>query len=61
MLLQEVRKAANSDQLQDLIDLLPHYKHSAFAIATPNADFNSAEGVGVSFGIVSCLLFCESV
>eukprot|EP00026_Physarum_polycephalum_P012477 Phypoly_transcript_12790.p1 GENE.Phypoly_transcript_12790~~Phypoly_transcript_12790.p1 ORF type:complete len:355 (+),score=43.64 Phypoly_transcript_12790:141-1067(+) len=27
--------------------LLPFFKYSAFAVATPNADFNSAEGVGI--------------
>ena len=49
VLLQEVRSSHHNKQLDDLKALLPYLRYSAFAVATPNADFDSAEGLGVSF------------
>lgn len=48
VLLQEVRVShTQHSQLDDLMALLPFFKYSAFAVATPHADFNSSEGLGI--------------
>ena len=60
VLLQEVRSSHNNKQLDDLKALLPYLRYSAFAVATPNADFDSAEGLGVSLVHSTLFLYFTS-